>query len=188
MTYRRITQNQIRDIEGENGPMHKGAMSIKRMRKPSSMGRGYSKRCSSGDHTRRRNAVTAYTAAFSNLKNKNITKFKMAFRSKKRNPYPSIVIPSSTLKLTNDRRHFLIFRRTLGKLRTNLSKDRHYKHQREVKITSSARLVYRSQKWYLHIPYNKEMHVPNVTTEIFKMIALDPGARTMNVGYVNKIT
>jgi hypothetical protein len=34
--------------------------------------------------------ITAYKTAYTNLKNKNIQKFKMQYRSKKKNPHPSI--------------------------------------------------------------------------------------------------
>ena len=60
-----------------------------------------------------RDLQKAYKTAFSNLKNNNISKFKIGFRSKK-NGFQSIVIPKNSVTIINHRKVQIFPDRNLG--------------------------------------------------------------------------
>jgi len=119
-----------------------------------------------------KDVVTAYKAAFTNLKRGNISKFKLNWRIKKNEK--SIVIPKSAINLTNGKLN--IYKNYhLGPMK--ISKDRSIS---TLEIKQDCRLGKCYNHWYLYVPIKitTKTHVPKYDT-----CALDPGVRKFQTVY-----
>jgi transposase len=116
----------------------------------------------------------AYKAAFTNLKQGNIQNFNVGFRRKK--SFPSIDIPSTALKYTDNRNLQLFPRYNLGEL----SIARRQRKKDLVALDNDCRLSYKNDCWYLYVPYTPK---PKIVTPTYTVCALDPGGRTFQTLY-----
>ena len=123
--------------------------------------------------------LTARKAALSNLRNGNISKFKINFRSKK-NVSQSITIQKSSIKFSlkkhkkkNTKNRIGIYASILGYI--NIKKQTVPKT-----CNYDMKLNKYNNDFYLCVTYNKpiDRSIPK-----YKSCALDPGARTMHVLY-----
>ena len=114
----------------------------------------------------------AFSAAMTNLKRRNISSFKLGFRSKKLES--SIVIPKSAIEI--HKHSVCIYKRYLGHIKT--SKD---KVLNNLKIDHDCRLKNDKGRWFLYIPVKEKM----VNNEIPQhgVCALDPGVRKFQTVY-----
>ena len=122
--------------------------------------------------------ITARKAAFSNLRNGNIKKFKFAFRSKK-NISQTITIPKSGLKFRlkktkgkKTKNRIGIYVKTLGFVKT--------KGKFPKQCFYDTKINRYNNQYYLCLSYSKpiDRSIPK-----YSSCALDPGARTMHVLY-----
>jgi len=116
----------------------------------------------------------AYKAAFTNLKQGNVQHFNVGFRRKK--SFPSIDIPSTALKYTDNRNLQLFPRYNLGEL----SIARRQRKKDLVALESDCRLSYKNDCWYLYVPYTPK---PKIVVPTHSVCALDPGGRTFQTLY-----
>ena len=126
-----------------------------------------------------KSCISAHKSAFSNLRNKNITHFRINYKSKKRPSY-SITIPHSAIKYDNG--GFYIYKR--------YNKTKFKVHQRTLKkigdvtINHDSKIIYDGLHCYLMVAVDKKIK-RRVETTNKKVIALDPGVRTFHTGYSN---
>jgi putative transposase len=116
----------------------------------------------------------AYKAAFTNLRQGNIRRFNLGFRRKK--TYPSLDIPSTALRYTDDRNLELYPKYKLGPIKIS-KKQRKRDH---VDLTRDCRLSFRRDCWYISIPC---VRTPKVVHPDSSVCALDPGGRTFQTLY-----
>lgn len=124
-----------------------------------------------------RDMVKNFKTAMSNLKNKNITHFKLRFQSRKKPS--SIEIPKSAIKIKDN---LLFMFPTFIKDGIKLSKDKSLKN---IKIEHDCRLKNDRGRWYLYIPIKTQMDTvipPN------NMCSLDPGIRKFQTLYSEEQT
>lgn len=120
-----------------------------------------------------RDLEKAFKTCFSNLKNNNITNFKVRFRSK-RNGDASLEIPKSAVSLKSS--GISLFPRFIsGPIRT--SKDKSLK---DLKIEYDCRLQMKNDQWFLIVPYKQQ---GSDKIPPFGPCALDPGVRTFQTVY-----
>ena len=119
--------------------------------------------------------VTAYKAAFTNLRKGNITKFRLAFRSRKRGTQ-AITIPKSAIKIKDD--ELFIYG---TKIKDSIKIGGKKKEMRWLdEVACDCKLSLKNGCWYLFVPV-KMNRKKNVKGE--KTIAFDPGVRTFMTGY-----
>jgi putative transposase len=116
--------------------------------------------------------VKAFKTAMSNLRNNNINKFNLQYRTKKKES--SIVIPASGIKMVNDK---LFIYKTYCRDYIKTSKD---KSLIGITFDHDCRLKNDNGKWYLYIPYKAKS---NKTTPKKEICALDPGSRKFQTLY-----
>jgi len=114
----------------------------------------------------------AYKAAFSNLKQGNILKFDLRYRTRKKSF--SISIPSSALK--NIKNGIQIYPSYTDKKPIKTSKD---KALLKLDFNHDCRLKLDNGKWYLFVPYDVNIQKLNTTGKC----ALDPGIRKFQTIY-----
>ena len=117
----------------------------------------------------------AFKSAFSNLKNGNITKFDIKFRSKK-NPF-SLRIPKTAITKMKDT---LSIYTTYCKEKIKVSKDKFFKTLKEIEY--DCRLKIENKKWFICIPFEPIM-TKNDNNDV---CALDPGIRKFQTIYSEK--
>ncbi len=117
-----------------------------------------------------RDMIKNYKAAFSNLRNRNISGFKMGFARKRE--APSIEIPKSAIKLDNG---LFIYTRYMPK------KIKIAKHEKiNFTIDYDCRLQVKNNKWFLVVPINVKATTYSGRSEF---CSLDPGVRTFQTVY-----
>ena len=119
--------------------------------------------------------VKNFKTCFSNLRNKNITHFKMGFC--KRRHAPSIDISKQGIKMKDDGLH--LFQRFLkGPIKTSKLKG--------IVFEYDCRLQIKNNDWYLIVPIKRKI---TKTTKSGEWCALDPGVRSFQTVYSeNNIT
>lgn len=128
----------------------------------------------------------AYKSAFSNLQNKNISKFKMQSKTKK-NPNQTLVVEKDTIGKNNQ--IFITFFKNTGPIKMENLKERRNKKTKtilykDIKIESDCRIKYNRdlRTFDLIIPIKKK--ISNYKPVEDPVIALDPGVRTFQTGYL----
>ena len=121
-----------------------------------------------------RDLAKAYKTAFANLKRGNISKFNVAYRSKRKDS--SIVIPKTSVKF-NSTKLTIFARYNLGPIR--VGKDRSLSG---LKINYDCRLGRTRGLWYLYVPQFKK----TVKSKGKFDCALDPGIRKFQTLYSEK--
>ncbi|PCJ28973.1 MAG: hypothetical protein COA94_03095 [Rickettsiales bacterium] len=131
-----------------------------------------------------KDVVTAYKTAWSNLKNRNISHFKIGFR-KKKSPTSSMTIQKQSIDFKNN--YFYIYntffsgsgisigKRTLKKIKNDFKDG--------FKVEHDSKIVYKHGKYYLLIPIDISKKDTNKKIKKNGVIALDPGTRTFMTGY-----
>jgi len=120
--------------------------------------------------------VAGYKACISNLKNGNISHFKLGFR-KKKNSY-SIRIPSSAI--TKNKKLYIY--KTYIKNGIKISKDKCLKN---ISIDHDCRLKNDNGKWYIYIPVKVKSEQIEPDDEI---CSLDPGVVNFQTIFSNERT
>ncbi len=119
----------------------------------------------------------AHTSAFSNLRNGNISSFKLGYRTKRYEA--SISIPHTSILKSNSR--ITIFK-SYPQMEDGikLSKDKCLKN---ISIEHDCRLKYDSytKKWYMFIPIKKQTQKKSTITD--SICSLDPGNRKFQTIY-----
>ena len=118
----------------------------------------------------------AFKSAMSNLKNNNIQKFNLQYRSKKRES--SIVIPKTAIKMSNNN---LFIYKTYIKDKIKLSKDKSLKN---LKFEHDCRLKNDGGMWFLYIPVKRKLDEKVADKE---SCAIDPGTRKSHTIYSEEI-
>lgn len=121
--------------------------------------------------------VKAYKTAMSNLKNNNINKFNLQYRTKKKES--SITIPHSAIKIQN--KNIFIYK-TYTKTGIKLSNDKALKN---IEIKHDCRLKNENGKLFLYIPIKAKLNTQIAPNE---MCALDPGTRKFQTIYSEENT
>lgn len=117
--------------------------------------------------------VTAYKAAFTNLRNGNIDRFDIRFKSKKKEEKDVIPIPgSATTILENGIHIYTRYISELLKFKRKESFDGYYDY--EIKIVHHKK----TNKWYVHIPIYKEVVQSIENQDSLRTCSIDPGSRT----------
>ena len=118
-----------------------------------------------------KDVTIAYSAAFTNLKRGNISKFSLGFRKKR--DCQSLGIPKCAVNFKDGK--LTVFPRTLGNLTL---KTRTLKKM--ISVEHDCRLTYNGLAYFLCVPVKCENseHSKNQ-----KIVALDPGLRTFITGY-----
>ena len=124
----------------------------------------------------------ASKSAFTNLRNGNISQFKLGFRSKRKES--SILIPSSAMKLIKDntktkRNLKLKMYSTYISSLIKLSNDPCLNGLTEIK--HDCRLSNENGKWFLCIPFDKQIDKNYIPPR--EVIASDPGVKSFHVLY-----
>jgi putative transposase len=124
-----------------------------------------------------RDLSKAYKTAFTNLRNGNIRKFEVKFRTKK-SGYQSIEIPKTAIKSDDD------FKKTFNVFKTyGLGNIKICKRDTVPKIKFDLRLSHeKNGRWFLLIPFESEIK-ENKNNE---RCALDPGIRKFQTIYSQK--
>lgn len=115
-----------------------------------------------------RESVTMYKSAFSNVKNKNIKRFKMNFKSRKAWT-ESIYIPKTAIKVSSCRRHLTIYSSYL-KTSVSVSKENLPDVNNEVTLVHNKK----NNSWYLCILVDHEVKTENQG----RIVSVDPGVKT----------
>jgi len=121
-----------------------------------------------------KDAVAAFSSAFSNLKNGNIGRFSVGFRSKKKTTREVINIPSSAVSILND---------TVSIYKTYINESIKIHREQNIEINYDIKLLFEKyiDRWYLLIP-RYVFHSPKNQRK-FKTVAMDPGVRTFLTAY-----
>ena len=122
-----------------------------------------------------RDLVKAFKTSFSNLRNGNLTNFKISFRSKRQEC--SLEIPKSSFEFVKSERCFkLKMFKTYFKSDIKVSKDKVLKN---ISIEHDSRLQYSNGCWYIIVPI--KVSLKNDKSE--KVCSLDPGVRNFQTIY-----
>ena len=121
----------------------------------------------------------AYTTAFTNLKNNNITKFNLDYR-KKKNPNKCILIPKNFIKIKNN--HIQLAPSFLENNSTFKINKKTLKNHPNLEIKNDVRLTKQKNKYYLHIPVIIEYEK---TPNLINYCGVDPGLRTFLTTFGN---
>jgi len=127
-----------------------------------------------------RDLVKNYNTAFSLLKKKQVSHFKMSYSRKK--DTPSIEIPKTAIDWSQQKIGIDIYKKKeLGKIKVS---KRQSKKDHIPKPTHDCRLMCKDDQWYLVIPMDKKRnrHPSSLKQEI---CALDPGIKTFQTIYSN---
>ena len=119
--------------------------------------------------------VTSYKSAFSNLRNGNIEKFKIGFKSKKKCEYPTLTIPKCAISYKE--KSLYIFKTFLkSKFKFGEKKNKWMKE----KPDCDCKLSFKNGKWFLIVPCKL-----NIKEEFKKdsVVSLDPGKRSFMTGF-----
>ena len=119
-------------------------------------------------------AVAMYSSAFSNLKNGNIHKFKMKYRSKKKTITESITIPHASTKLSENKKELRIYK-------TFLNSPLKMSHPIDIEIKKDFKILHHKKcnVWYFCIPIDYNV-IPDSQGDI---VAIDPGVKTFQTLY-----
>ena len=134
-------------------------------------------------HTREhaiRSLCSNYKSAFSNLKNGNILKFNLNYKSKK-NKNDSISIPSNTIKINNKKLYvYNKFEHSYSLVDgIKMSNDKILK--RIPTIENDSLISYSNNKWFFILSYNIDIDKTTVPKE--NMCSMDPGSITFQTMY-----
>lgn len=121
-----------------------------------------------------KDVIKAYKTSFGNLRNKNIQKFDIKYKSKKQ-VKDSIGVQKSSVEILND--SIKIYSRFLGKIKLGKRTLKKYKN---TKVDRDCRLQYDGIDYYLCIPIKAEKYEKEQKN---KIISFDPGSRTFLTGY-----
>ena len=121
--------------------------------------------------------VIAYKTAMSSLRNNNINKFNLQYRSKKKES--SIVIPSSAIKMVKNK---LYIYKSHCKQYIKTSRDNSLIG---MEFNHDCRLKNNNGRWYLYVPCDVKS---NKTTPKKEICALDPGSRKFQTLYSEEVT
>lgn len=123
-----------------------------------------------------RDLVKAYKTAFSNLKNGNIRKFNVSFRSK-RNGFQSIEVPKTAIKI--DENDNIDIYKSYG-----LDKIKKCKRDSLPEINFDCRLqLNQHRQWFLIIPYEQQKYEKPENKNKRPKCSLDPGIRKFQTLY-----
>jgi IS605 OrfB family transposase len=114
----------------------------------------------------------AYNTAFSNLKNNNITNFKLDYR-KKKNPNKCILIPKNYIKFKNN--HIQLAPKFFKNNKNFKLTKKTLKNHTNLKINNDVRLTKYKNKYYLHIPIIIKYTKP---PKLINYCGVDPGLRS----------
>ena len=120
-----------------------------------------------------REVVSMYKSAFSNLKNGNISKFNMRYRSRKILS-ETISIPKSAVKISDNRKNINLFTRYLNtpiKVFKELIPD----IEHEIKLLHDKRC----NNWYICVPIEYNVNSDNQGN----IVSIDPGVKTFQTLY-----
>ena len=121
-----------------------------------------------------RDIEKAYKTAFTNLKNGNITRFQLRYKSKKSST--SVEIPNTAIKYKDG--DLEIYKsRGLGKIKIS----RRQKKKDNIDITQYCRLQCIRNQWFLCVPYKKSSEERKEPEK--EVCSLDPGVRTFQTIY-----
>ena len=126
-----------------------------------------------------RDLTKAYHVAMINLKNNNINKFDLKFRTKKKES--SIAIPYTAISFKKNDKKLYIFKSYM-KEPIKLSKDKSLKN---IEINHTCRLKNDKGKWFLYIPIKTKLKEIKPTNQA---CSLDPGIRKFQTIYSEKET
>lgn len=124
-------------------------------------------------------AIIAYKAAFTNLRNKNINHFKVGFRSKKMMTNQSFKVCPDTFNFKDvsifptrlkEHKNIRMRKKTFAKLQKLGEVNQYF-----------SVLKTKPDKWYICIPRIKEQPIYN--NPVYKSVFLDPGVRTFQTFY-----
>jgi putative transposase len=115
-----------------------------------------------------------YKSAFSNLKNKNISKFKMGFKSKK-NLSDCLTIEKKAISFDEE---FKIYPTYFNNQKFKLGKRKN-KKLKELKIEHDCKLIKQCGKYYILVP----VKIDKKENKCENTVSLDPGSRTFLSGY-----
>lgn len=124
-----------------------------------------------------RDLCKAYKTCLSNIKLKNIRKFNIGYRSKKKNT--SMVIPKTALNIKGGKLE--IYKRYI-KSPIRLSKDKSLKN---VKISHDCRISKKGNEFYILIPIPQKISTKNPLFD--EACGIDPGVRKFNTVYSDKV-
>lgn len=122
----------------------------------------------------------SYKAAFSNLKNNNITNFNLNYRKKKDNN-KSITIPKTFIKFEKNK--IIIAPKFLKENMYFKINKKTLKKNKIIKIENDVRLKKENNKYYLYIP--QEITYKNNKNECKNYCGVDPGLRTFMTTFSN---
>lgn len=124
---------------------------------------------------------SSYKTAFTNLKRGNIKHFKMNFKSKKKLVSDSIEIEKTSFKLVDNA--CTIYSNTFQFVKSNKKIKRKTLKQIPTEIKYNTRICYNyiHKEYFLSIPVDQE--IKNYNFKENKIIALDPGVKTLLSGY-----
>ena len=127
-----------------------------------------------------RDLVKNYNTAFSLLKKKQVSFFKMSFCKKKHTP--SIEIPKSAIDWSQSNDGIDIYKRkNLGKIKVS---KRQTKKDHIDKPKHDCRLMFKNNEWYIIIPIDKKRKADD-KKEKEEICSLDPGIKTFQTIYSN---
>ena len=127
-----------------------------------------------------RDLVKNYNTAFSLLKKKQVSHFKMSYSRKK--DTPSIEIPKTAIDWSQQSIGIDIYKKKeLGKIKVS---KRQSKKDYILKPTHDCRLMCQDDQWYLVIPMDKKRNHPPCSLKQ-EICALDPGIKTFQTIYSN---
>lgn len=115
----------------------------------------------------------AYDTAFTNLKRRNIQKFRMNFKRKKTDT-SSIGIPQSAIK-NNQNGTISIYATFMAPIK--VANDKRIRNQ---EILHDCRISEKHGKWFLCVPIRKSIHIGEKGV---KVVALDPGVRKIQTAF-----
>jgi len=120
-----------------------------------------------------REVVSMYKAAFTNLKNGNISKFNMRYRSKK-SLTETISIPKTAIKLSDNRKNINLFTSYL-KTPIKVFKELIPDISHEIKLIHDKKC----NNWYVCIPIEYNVNSDNQGN----VVSIDPGVKTFQTLY-----
>ena len=123
-----------------------------------------------------RDLCKAYKTCMSNLKNGNISKFNLNFRSKKKSS--SLEIPKSAIKIKDGK--LVLYKRYMNS-DIKFSNDKCLKN---LNIEYDTRLKYEKNKWYLIVPIKHDI---KYKCPKYNECGIDPGSRKFNTVYSDEM-